>query len=286
MVLHSERKRRAERDAREAEGENLWTEELSSEVRVKIAALWDQVWEILDGHRVLELARNGAQMLARQTGTRLSSVGPDMLEHCSNSDLALTLIGIMCAQLRAEGLDIYPLVEREVNFVFEGHRVAFRVVDGEVLPLGSDELHTEVVKPALGLLIGKQYERARTAYVDALRELPKGPRNAITDAGTALQETLTALGCDGNSLGSQIRSARRMGLLAAHDSTLVSGIENFLHWASADRSESGDSHKVTRAQREDAWLMIHVVGALIVRLVGGPKRAQPEAALAARVAPG
>lgn len=52
----------------------------------------------------------------------------------------------------------------------------------------------------------------------ALGEISNGkPGDAITDAGTALQETLTALGCDGNNLGALIKSAKAKGLLAAHD---------------------------------------------------------------------
>ena len=40
-----------------------------------------------------------------------------------------------------------------------------------------------------------------------------------------------------------------------------------MHWVSADRSEMGDSHKAeTTLTRDDAWLTVHVVGALILRL--------------------
>lgn len=154
----------------------------------------------------------------------------------------------------------------------EDYRVAYRVVDRELIPLGSDELHAEVVAPALRLLVGTRYKRAHVAYLGAIKEIPADPANAITDAGTALQETLEALGCEGNALGPLIKSARKRGLIAGHDQTLMNGIENFLSWASADRSNMGDGHHVSDASRADAWLMVHIVGALIVRLIDPSKR--------------
>lgn len=126
----------------------------------------------------------------------------------------------------------------------------------------------EAVEPALKLLIGSQFAAAHGAYLDALKEISNGKADdAITDAGTALQETLTALGCQGNALGPLIKDAKKNGLLAGHDQNLVDGIIKFMDWASADRSTTGDAHKHSDADVSDAWLMVHIVGALIVRLV-------------------
>jgi hypothetical protein len=41
---------------------------------------------------------------------------------------------------------------------------------------------------------------------------------------------------------------------------MTDAIENVMKWAAADRNVTADT--------EDAWLIIHVVGALIVRLLG------------------
>ena len=110
-------------------------------------------------------------------------------------------------------------------------------------------------------------------YRDALAQLADDKAaNAITDAGTALQEMLEELGCEGNQLGDLIRSARKKQLLGAHDTPLIDAIDKAMHWVAADRSEMGDSHHATQATREDAWLSIHVVGALIVRLASGQER--------------
>lgn len=39
-----------------------------------------------------------------------------------------------------------------------------------------------------------------------------------------------------------------------------------MDWVSADRSERGEAHKSGSDDRADAWLAVHVVGALILRL--------------------
>ena len=165
-----------------------------------------------------------------------------------------------------------------VNHAFNDHRVAFRMVEGKIIPFSSDELHVEVVEPALRLLVDSRFGGAHDAYLAALKEISHNDAaDAITDAGTALQEALTALGCTGNSLGPLIKDARRRGLIAPHDQTLADGIGRFADWASANRSETGESHKVSDATLGDAWLMVHVVGALILRLADATPRSDPAA---------
>ena len=81
-----------------------------------------------------------------------------------------------------------------------------------------------------------------------------------------------AVGCEGNQLGDLIKSARTRGLIAAHDSPLLDVIEKALNWVAADRSQTGDSHHASHASRDDAWLIVHIVGAFIVRLAAGEPR--------------
>lgn len=265
MVLHSQRKRRAERDLRESLGEELWTEELPSGARIALST----VWAALEEEDRYSTIPSAVSHRLRISGVPApASVHADSILKAADSDLALDLLGAFAIVI-SESVKFryeYPKLEIFINEILEDYRVAFRVIDAEVVPIGSDELHTTVVVPALKLLVGSRFAKAHSAYLEALKQLPANPANAITDAGTALQETLTALGCKGNSLGPLIKSARSSGLLAAHDEKLAGGIEQFLQWASANRSEAGDSHKVSDASRDDAWLMIHVVGALIVKL--------------------
>lgn len=52
----------------------------------------------------------------------------------------------------------------------------------------------------------------------------------------------------------------------------MDGVRRFLHWAASERNQNSDAHRYSEAPIEDAWLMVHVVGALIVRLASGESR--------------
>ena len=162
---------------------------------------------------------------------------------------------------------------RETSEIFAQERVGWELIDGHMVEIHSKELHEAAVEPALRLLHRSGFAKADKQYRDALDELAQGKASdAITDAGATLQEMLEALGCEGNQLGDLVRSAAKKRLLGAHDTPLVEAIEKTMHWVAADRSEMGDAHGATQATREDAWLIVHVVGALIVRLASGQER--------------
>ncbi len=162
---------------------------------------------------------------------------------------------------------------REATEILAQERVGWELIDGHMVEIRSRELHIAVVEPTLLLLHQSRFGSAERAYEQALEELAHGKAwDAITDAGRALQEVLTRLGCDGNQLGDLIRSARKRGLFAAHDAQLTDAVEKVMHWVSADRSQMGDAHHETSATRDDAWLIVHVVGALIVRLAASTPR--------------
>jgi hypothetical protein len=157
----------------------------------------------------------------------------------------------------------------KINQVFDEHRIAFELVEGQMVEIESKELHQEVVAPTLRLLSGRAgWDAVEEAYHDALEEIAKNPGDAITDAGRALQTALELLGCEGNSLGPLVKSARKKGLLAGHDERLLEAV---VDWVSADRSEKGDAHKSASVSRDDAWFTVHVVGAVLLRLVGEPR---------------
>lgn len=273
MPLYSERQTAESYAAREAAGEDLWAEALSEQLRMKIAELWEKFENM--SNDVLDFREKAAQPLRVAGISRASTISFDwILGKGSDSDTAFNLDLIECFRFavaedpRVKGhLD---LVDSILNGFFATHRVAFRLVDGEFVPFKSDELHREVIEPVIRLLVDKRFEKAQTAYLNAVREIAVDPADAITDAGTALQETLEALGCSGNALGALISDASKKGHLGKHDTALTAGIEKFLVWAAANRNNMGDGHHVTDATRADAWLMVHIVGSLIVRLADHP----------------
>ncbi|MFZ2175945.1 MAG: hypothetical protein WAW17_18285 [Rhodococcus sp. (in: high G+C Gram-positive bacteria)] len=156
-----------------------------------------------------------------------------------------------------------------VNRILESHRVAFRLAhDGEAIPVESHELHVAVVEPTLHLLHrDPRFAATETAYMKALIEIrAQDAGDAITDAGTALQEALAALGCTGSTLGAQCKSAKNQGILRSNDTPLIDSIEKTINWVATKRNDGEAHHANPDSDLSDAWMLVHVVGALIVRL--------------------
>ena len=60
--------------------------------------------------------------------------------------------------------------------------------------------------------------------------------------------------------------ARKKGLLGPHDSTLATGIEKIGDWVNGRPQRARRRAPREDADFDDAWLAVHVTGALILRL--------------------
>lgn len=287
-MLHSLRKRMNQLAEGEAAGESFWTETFNERVRTRLRhAITRTASEshFSEGSLFAEARR----LIVEQEGmTTLMGRGEAyddfdaFFEGCGNdmfpTALEAVILGLATLDLRQARLgnrrrDYAARFVDSATEILRQERVAWEVIEGEMVEMKSKELHTAAVAPALRLLHNSAFSKVDKQYRDALGELADDkPANAITDAGTALQEMLEALGCEGNQLGDLIRSAKAKQLLGAHDNPLVEAVEKSLHWAAADRSQMGDAHHATAATKDDAWLMVHIVGALIVRLAAGTQR--------------
>ncbi|RFA08071.1 hypothetical protein B7R54_01710 [Subtercola boreus] len=151
------------------------------------------------------------------------------------------------------------------------HRVEWAFTPGGLVSRGNQELHAEIVKPATELLAADaKYLKVKNAYNKALLELSNGdPGDAITDASSALQEMFRTLGVEGKSASEQAKKALNQGLLKGYDAKLIDTVVRASEWVSAERNNNGDAHKDgSSSLKEDAWLIIHIAGALILRLSG------------------
>lgn len=275
----------------EAAGESVWTEGFDERVRTRIRHAWqDDPYAARDMNGVCFVRAH--QAILRQEGVEQLSAGSrhpydDFNEALKSipDDMYPTVLEALVLALDHFldwDFDFYGPPPNDgvasrfiasVNEIFGQERVAWRIVDRMMVEMKSMEMHETVVEPALRLLHDARFSKVDAAYRKALDELSRGdPADAVTDAGTALQELLTELGCDGNALGDLIRSARKTGLLAAHDVPTLDALERSMHWVSADRSATGESHHTSDASRDDAWLIVHIVGAFVVRLAAGDKR--------------
>jgi hypothetical protein len=286
-VLFGGRKRQEAMQKREAAGESLWSAQFPENVRVRIWRAFtrapqsdDQLWTICETAGSALMDYLGTMSLAGQSNV-INDLGTWFLRVEDGevpSGVEAFLIGMHAASAHTGygsyigAPDISAFVD-ELNQVLREERISYSCVEGRMIEFASMELHEGVVAPVVRLLHGKGLETVEAAYRGALDQIAKGhPDNAITDAGVALQQMLAKLGADGDKLGTLIKSARSKGLLAPHDARLEKGISELMEWVSADRSTLGDAHHPNRASTEDAWLAVHVVGALILRLSGGPGR--------------
>ncbi|MEN2742497.1 hypothetical protein ABCS02_32375 [Microbacterium sp. X-17] len=162
------------------------------------------------------------------------------------------------------------LLHARVDWVFE---------DGRFQERGNFVLHSEVLRPATILLADDPTFRiASDAFQSALTRLSAGETDvALTQAATALQEHFRALGIEGNSVSDQLDKAQRAKIITGGDRGLMKPI---IDWVNTDRSERGNAHRHREGDvsKADAWLMMHVVGALMVRL----SNREPREILAAR----
>jgi hypothetical protein len=282
-VFYNQRQRFRKRAEAEARGESFWTKSFNEKVRTRLLYA---AGEASGNHRESVLEKARYQILKREGDPYLNRYGPqvtpaeDFFAHFMSckDDILPTAIEALYSAMQTFGVGnigyFIPTIDveafgHEVQQILEEERVAFDFVRGEMHSFESKELHQEVVEPAMQLLHNPRFAEAEKAYQNALEEIAKGrPDDAITDAGTALQQTLTALGCDGKMLGPLIKSAKARGLLVAHDARLTEVIEDVMQWVATQRNVKGDTHIADNAAKEDAWFIIHVVGALIVRLVG------------------
>jgi hypothetical protein len=264
-------------EQREQMGEHVWTDVFSDPARVRLdlaVERWLYPWPGKSSadveaegkaRRVDNYLRRFGLQLSPKAGNRHRTVlmynvksGPD--------DLLPSVIEAVLATALSSRLD------DEVDLILREERLAYRLVNRQMIAFDSLELHEAVVSPTLRLLAGRsELADVEDAYQKALKEIGTDPADAITDAARALEAMLTAIGCEGGSLGAQLGHARRKNLLAPHDATLSAGITKIIDWVSADRSQKGDAHNAGSAFPEDAWLAVHVVGALIVRLAEGQR---------------
>ena len=285
-------RRRKLRDlaASEAQGKSFWTTKFDSQIRTKIIFALAESAPDAPSY-VANVANRAAYLIQKDQGwgrlklrdgeTTLNFQQFVALADDQYLPAAIEAICLAGSQVNQAETNYFfnpfssDTFAEEVNRVLGEHRISFELIDGEMVPFESRELHTSVVAPTLALLAGTQrFEKIEAAYRDALNELSeRHPDDAVTDAARALQEALVSLGCEGNALGPLMASAKKRGLLGSHDSVLADALGKIIDWVNADRAVSGDAHLESRASQEDAWFSVHVIGALILRLTQGARKA-------------
>jgi hypothetical protein len=282
-LLYSRRKRQEALAREEAAGKTFWTDKFDSAARTK---LWHAFSDASD-QWLIETASSARGFICRDEGLFKLTEGyrseaEDFAQYVLTcpDEMVPTCVEAMRRTLSEQARGLFSFHDRMnafadgVRVILREHRISYDLIADQMVEFSSQEMHQAVVGPTLRLLSNRRgFKGVERAYQDALEEISHGkPADAITDAGTALQETLMTLGCEGNALGPLIKSARKKGLLAPHDGPMAEAVEKLMHWVSADRSTTGDAHGSTSPSTEDAWLIVHLVGALVLRLASGLPR--------------
>jgi hypothetical protein len=268
-VLFHEREQQKEFERREREGQTVWTSEIPLPIRNRIIYFLRDIG--LTPAFLRDIYARTQKIMERRTGLVLGGglfPAEDVVAYLANCEdkYFLSALEVFYISLEEMSHSWAIIFETGATKIFTQERISYEMISGQIVPFSSRELHAEIVDPVLRLLGGLSgWEEVESTYQKALHEIGIDPGDAITDAATALQVTLTKLGCKGNALGPLTQSAIRLGLLAPHD-------KHLLDWLSADRSSTGDAHKASKADPSDAWFIVHVAGALILRLANGNPR--------------
>ena len=278
------RKHRRHLTELEVTGQSLWTERLTSAVRVQFTHiiknfagryyLNDRMPYVVQEVSFQFGFINLSQAFDLRTSSPLMEVlNAILLEDCKE-DVVFSLLEAVW--------DIVPdyqgghvanprdLYSNELGVVLEDGRISYDFVEGNIIPRGEQEMHVEVVVPAITLLSGRSgLEDAERNYMDALTSIrEKRYDDAVTNGASAVEATLRTLGCGDaqTALAKRGAVAIERNLLAPHDKGL-------LGWITATRGSEGDAHgQGSHTTRADAWLVVHVAGALILRVVDGSSR--------------
>lgn len=292
--LPSELKRRRLLAEHEAVAGVVWRDDCPPDVGRKISGLIPRltnrevsVYRAADDHRIVGSSSGVTEVLSQQS---LGGEGDD------NERLdAVAAVVYAFVHLAAYGeeesddpwdrrYEQEPRYEADrfvdsVNDTLLAARVEWHFSEGHFVQRGNSVLYTEVVKPASILLDNHpKFVKASAGFQAAITRLSEGkPDVAITDAASALQEFFRALGVKGNSVSDQLVDAEKRKLITPYDYQLL---KPFTGWVNADRSNRGNAHNYREGDvsKADAWLAVHVAGALMIRL----SNEEPRDILAAR----
>jgi hypothetical protein len=173
------------------------------------------------------------------------------------------------AALRSYAADGLARFADTVSRRMKQHKLAYDLVELQVVEKRSEELHQATVAPALTLLHGRpRFAEAERQYRDALDELADGKwADAVTDASAAVENLLRAiLGLRHGALADLLGQGRLRGLFGDAQSARIKKVIGGFTALADVRNEESDAHG-NQTDPATAWLAVHWAGALIVYLV-------------------
>lgn len=167
----------------------------------------------------------------------------------------------------------------ELNIRLKEHAVGYRYVDGQIVRMDSELLHTEVTLPALRLLHEEGFEGPIEEFMEAHGHYRKGElKDANVDAQSAFESTIKAI-CDKrkwkyspSSKGAQlVKLVVSKGLippeLQGHFEHLLKAMESGLPPVRSSYGAHGQGAKRKTVEDHLAAYALHLMAANIVLLI-------------------
>lgn len=109
----------------------------------------------------------------------------------------------------------------ELNARFKEHGIGFQFVEGEIVRVDSELLHSETVKPALRLLNEKNYKGAQQEFLSAYEHYRHGKnKEALNDCLKSFESTMKAI-CDKRKWTYQPNATSKVLIQVCFDNGLV-----------------------------------------------------------------
>jgi hypothetical protein len=171
----------------------------------------------------------------------------------------------------------------ELNARFKQHGVGYQFVSGEIVRVDSQFIHSEVIKPAIGLLKSAGFKGAEKEFLSAHEHYRHGRgKEALNDALKALESTLKTI-CDRESWGYPPKATAnalidivfRNGFISkelqAHFNALRTTLESGVPTVRNSTSAHGQGVEPVEVPMHLVAYGIHLSGAAIVMLVEAGK---------------
>jgi hypothetical protein len=167
----------------------------------------------------------------------------------------------------------------ELNTRFQEHGIGFQFIDDKIIRIDSELIHSEVVKPALVLLHGNEYDGAHSEFLKAHEHYRHGnTKETLNECLKALESAMKTI-CDKRKWQYQpnatcsilIQICIDNGLIDtfwnAHFSALRSTLESGVPTARNKLGGHGQGSTIVKVPMHIAAYVLHMTAACIVFLV-------------------
>lgn len=168
----------------------------------------------------------------------------------------------------------------ELNDRFKEAGLGYELIDGKVVRIDSQLLHSEIVKPAIGFLNVEGFEGARDEFMGAYEHYRHGNHEeALVDALKAFESTMKIiLGANqktygaGDTASKLILACRDAGLMPAYNESQLSSLVNVLTSGIPTLRNKNGGHgqgqTVRTVEPEIVAYGLHLTASAIVMLAG------------------